>query len=144
MTENLTGGCLCGAVRFQCTAAPDIVGHCFCDDCRRSSGTSHCTHVMLPADATMLTGELRLFDKPADSGNVVSRGFCPTCGSPVASRNSAMAGMIFVRASCLDDPNAVTPSMTVYASRAPIWSHIDQSGPVFDEMPPQMPEGMAI
>ena len=82
-----------------------------------------------------MQGELSFFDKPADSGNVVSRGFCPVCGSAVYSTNSGMPGMIFVRASSLDDPDRVTPSMTVYASRAPAWAIIDEQRPSFPEMP---------
>ena len=65
-----------------------------------------------------LTGEVRIFDMPADSGNMVSRGFFPTCGSPVHSTNSGMPGMVVVRASSLDDPGVFEPQMVTYAKRA--------------------------
>ena len=85
-------------------------------------------------------GEVRFFDKPADSGNMVSRGFCPTCGSAVYSTNSAMDGLVFPRASSLDDPNVITPGLIVYASRAAAWDHLDPALPVFPEMPEGPPQ----
>lgn len=87
-------------------------------------------------DEFSITGDVRFFDKPADSGNVVSRGFCPTCGGAVYSKNSGFPGLVFVRASSLDDPSAFTPAMSVYASRAPAWDPPSSSIPNFPEMPP--------
>jgi hypothetical protein len=82
---------------------------------------------------------LRFYDAPADSGNIVSRGFCPTCGSAIYSSNSAMPGMIFLRASSLDDPEVFQPQMVVYTKRAPSWNVIAGALPSFAAMPPQMP-----
>ena len=132
---GFTGSCLCGAVAYDSKADPQVVAHCHCVDCRKSSGTGHGTHIVIPAEAFTVTGNVTFYDKPADSGAVVSRGFCPTCGSPVYSTNSALPGMVFPRASILDDPDQVTPQMIVYASRAPGWDAMDPALPVFPEMP---------
>jgi hypothetical protein len=137
MSQGFSGGCLCGAVRYQSAVGPQVVGHCHCVDCRKSSGTGHCTHVVIPEDAFTVSGEVKFYDRPADSGNVVSRGFCPTCGSAVYSTNSGMPDMVFPRASSLDDPEIAKPQMVVYASRAPSWDHVDPELPAF----PTMPEG---
>ncbi|MEZ5652912.1 MAG: GFA family protein [Burkholderiaceae bacterium] len=139
MSEPRTGGCLCGAVRYRCTSDPAITGHCHCEDCRRTSGTGHGTHAAFAADAFEIEGETRGYARSADSGNLVTRHFCPTCGSAIYSTNDAMAGLVFVRASSLDDPNRVDPQMVVYASRAPRWDLVDPALPSFAEMPPQMP-----
>lgn len=141
MTEQatLSGGCLCGAVRYEANTKPEIVGECYCIDCRKSSGTGHCTNIAVPKDAFSVSGQLKFYDKPADSGNIVSRGFCPDCGSPVYSVNSGWDGMAFIRASSLDDPNAVTPMLSVYTSRAPSWDQPNADLPGFPEMPPDMP-----
>ena len=112
-----------------------MAGHCHCVDCRKSSGTGHCTHVVSPAAAFTVTGETKSFDKPADSGNMITRHFCPECGSAIYSRNSSMPDMVFPHASRLDDPDIVTPSLVVYASRAPAWDLVDPALPAFDEMP---------
>jgi hypothetical protein len=140
MTKTLKGGCLCGAVAYETQADPVVVAHCHCTDCQKSSGTGHGTHVALPEEAVKFSGEIKFYDSPADSGNTVSRGFCPTCGSAILSRNSSMPGMAFIRASSLAEPDAVTPSLIVYASRAPKWDKMDPSLPSFAEMPEDGPE----
>jgi hypothetical protein len=93
--------------------------------------------VVARAEDVVVTGEVTHYDKPADSGNVVSRAFCPACGSAVYSINSGMPGMIFPRASSLDDPEVFQPQMVVYTSRGPSWDQIDANLPSFEGMPPQ-------
>jgi hypothetical protein len=131
---NLEGGCLCGAVRYT-AGEPMVCGHCHCVDCRKTSATGHATHVAVPPESFSVSGALSRYPRPADSGNIVTRHFCPTCGSAIYSTNSGMPGMAFVRASSLDDPNAVTPGMVVYASRAPAWGRLEGL-PSFPEMAP--------
>lgn len=140
MSKVLKGGCLCGAVTYEAREAPQIVGHCYCVDCRKTSGTGHGTHAALPEGALTVNGEVKFYDRAADSGNIVSRGFCGRCGSAIFSRNSGMPGMAFLRASSLDDPDAITPSMIVYASRAPAWDKLDDALPAFAEMPEGGPQ----
>lgn len=143
MEQVLEGGCLCGAVRYRVTGPAAITGHCFCNDCRKTSGTSHATIAAFPAAALTVDGTLKRYARPADSGNVVTRSFCPECGSQIISENAAMAGMVFLKASSLDDPEVLTPQMTVYAARAPSWALIDHSHPVHDTMPAAMPEAVS-
>ncbi len=131
----ISGGCLCGSVRYEIQGEQGG-GHCYCTDCRKSSGTSHCSHMITQDGDFAVTGELRFYEKAADSGHGVRRGFCPTCGSAIYSKNSAVPGLSFVRASSLDDPNDFSPQMVVYTSRAPRWASVEQSLPGFDEMPP--------
>lgn len=130
------GGCLCGAVRYVCDGEPVMAGHCHCLDCRRSSGTGHASHMAVPAPSVRITGEVARYVSPADSGALVTRAFCPTCGSPVFSTNAGQEGLIFLRASSLDDPEVFEPQMVVYASRAASWDHMDAALPSFAVMPP--------
>ncbi|WP_033073618.1 GFA family protein [Sphingopyxis sp. MWB1] len=132
---GLSGACLCGQIRYSTPAVPLVVGHCHCIDCRKSSGTGHSTHILIPEEGFEMTGEPRFYDHPADSRHIVSRGFCADCGSPILSRNSAMPALLALRASSLDDPGAVTPQMIVYASRAPAWDAMDPALPCFAHMP---------
>lgn len=132
---TFTGGCLCGAVRYEGKEKKGG-GHCHCIDCRKTSGTGHGSHMIVPQSAFEVTGELRFYDAPADSGNIVSRGFCPTCGSAVYSRNTGMPGIVAVRASSLDDPEVFQPQLVVYTKRAASWDLVDPALPGFEEMPP--------
>lgn len=135
MTEEFSGGCLCGGVRYSISTAPQMVGNCYCIDCRKSSGTGHATHAFFDASGLSVHGAVKFYDRAADSGNIVSRGFCANCGCAVYSTNSAFPGMIFVRASSLDNPDLVKPQMAVYTSRAPAWDKLDPDLPSFAEMP---------
>lgn len=130
----ITGGCLCGRVRYE-FGEESGGGHCHCIDCRKSSGTGHCSHMIVPEPSFSVRGEVKFFDKPADSGNMVSRGFCPNCGSALYSLNAGMPGVVFVRASSLDDPEVFKPQMVVYTNRAASWDHMDRSLPGFVGMP---------
>jgi hypothetical protein len=139
MSQAFSGGCLCGGARFTCAAPPIVSGHCQCTDCRKSSGTGHCTHVAVPKAAFAVTGNVAGYARPADSGNIVTRAFCPKCGCALYSINEAMPDLVFLRASALDDPEIAKPQMVVYASRAPSWDMIDPALPSF----PVMPQGGA-
>ena len=138
-----TGGCLCGKVRYE-GQEESGGGHCHCIDCRKTSGTGHGSHMIVPEGAFSLTGEVRWFEKPADSGNMVRRGFCPNCGSAIYSTNGGMPGLVFVRASSLDDPNVFRPQMVVYTDRAASWDHMDNALPTFPNMPAfeEMPDAI--
>ncbi len=115
-----------------------MAGHCHCEDCRRSSGSGHSSHLLVPEASVTLTGKTQGYARPADSGNVVTRYFCPTCGAALFSKNAAMPGMIFLRASSLDDLEVFKPQMHVYASRAASWDRGQEGLPAFDKMPPGM------
>jgi hypothetical protein len=139
MTARFGGGCLCGAVRYESRVDPLMAGHCHCADCRKSSGTGHCSHLVAPGPSVTVTGRVTIYDRPADSGNIVSRAFCPVCGTPIYSLNGAMPDLIFLRASSLDDPEIFKPQMVVYTKRAPSWDHMDSRIPSFSTMPPSGP-----
>lgn len=142
MSQGFTGGCLCGAVHYQSSTAPEFVVHCHCVDCRKTSGTGHGTLVRVPEDALTVSGTVKFYDRPADSGNIMSRGFCPNCGSPLSTKNSGKPGVVFLRASSLDDPEIATPQLVVFTSRAPSWDYMDKALPAFPLMPDGSPRNV--
>jgi hypothetical protein len=135
MSALLTGGCECGAIRYECSAAPIMAGHCHCGSCQKASGTGHASHMMVPRAALRITGEARFYERTADSGNTVRRAFCPSCGAPVYGESSGWPDVMTLRAGSLDDPELFRPGMVVYAARAPSWDHMDPELPSFPKMP---------
>ena len=87
MTSH-TGGCACGQVRYELTAAPARMLNCHCRDCQRASGSAFAAILIVPADGLRLSGELRYHAATSERNTQIERGFCPTCGSPIAG-NSA-------------------------------------------------------
>jgi hypothetical protein len=135
MAEVLTGGCECGALRYECAAVPLMAGHCHCRSCQKASGTGHASHLMVPKAAVRTTGEASWYERPADSGNTVRRAFCPRCGSPVYSESSGFPAVLVLRAGSLDEPERFRPGARVYAADAPGWDHMDPALRSFERMP---------
>ncbi|HEY7690164.1 MAG TPA: GFA family protein [Dongiaceae bacterium] len=136
MANKIKGGCLCGQASYEIAADPIMAVHCHCTDCQKTSGSGHTEHVLFPRAAVKLTGKLSEYKSKADSGNTVTRAFCPTCGSPVFSASSGMPDMLTVRAGTLEDPAKFQAQATVYAIRRHKWDPMDASIPSFDRMPP--------
>jgi hypothetical protein len=132
---KISGQCLCGAVRFGGDAEPMFQGKCYCTDCRKTSAAGHAAMMGFAADAIRFTGDLKDFVSTADSGSKVTRSFCPACGTGMRAANERMPGMIFLRASTLDDPNVFAPQMIVWAARAPAWDPVTPGIPAFAERP---------
>ncbi|MGR9071479.1 MAG: GFA family protein [Gammaproteobacteria bacterium] len=134
------GGCLCGAVRYEVTATPAMTGFCYCESCRKLSGSGHAFHALVPEAAIKISGNIRGFEWVADSGNTVMTSFCPTCGSPLFGKSSGMPGMATFRVASLDDPEAISPQMAVYTKRLLKWDCLDPALSAFQEMPPMLKE----
>jgi hypothetical protein len=131
----MTGGCLCGKVRYELNAPAMFGGNCYCADCRKVS-SSHSAVMAVPESGLKVTGETREFSSPGDSGNQVTRVFCPNCGTGILSKG-ARQGVVMLKAGTLDDPEHFKPMASVYASRAPSWDRPPEGLPAFEKMPPQ-------
>jgi hypothetical protein len=133
---DISGGCLCRAVRYRISAAPILTRICWCRLCQYLSAGGGTVNACFPADAINVQGELRDFLSVADSGNVMHRRFCPVCGTQLFSGAEARPHLIFVRAGTLDDPELVKPAATIWTSQAPSWACIDQTLPRVASQPP--------
>jgi hypothetical protein len=137
MSAPYTGGCACGAIRYETRHAPIFQNHCQCRDCQRRSGTGHGSYLTFPAQADMaITGEATYWEVAADSGNVKRHAFCPTCGVPVFLRFAAAPELIAVHAGSLDEPARFVPQLLTYGIRGLPWDAIEPSLPVVERMPP--------
>lgn len=135
MESILTGGCACGAVRYECAAEPVWSGHCYCRDCQLATGGAMSSNFVVPVSAVTLHGQVRYHESTAENGQTAKRGFCPNCGSPVIGGTSAAPGLITIKAGSLDDPAQFKPICNCYMSRAPSWAPVSRDLPTFDRMP---------
>lgn len=136
MSRAYTGGCACGAVRYEISAEPLFQNHCQCRDCQRKSGTGHGSYLSFARADVKHSGPATLWDMVGDSGNVKTRAFCPTCGSPVYMTFRAMPDIFTVHAASLDEPARFQPQVVTYAVRALAWDRMDAALPAFERMPP--------
>jgi hypothetical protein len=99
-------------------------------------------NVLVPTNALEISGELSEFTSAADSGNQISRRFCPRCGSQLFANSSARPHFTVVRAGNFDDPSSVPPVMNIWAGSAPRWACMD-AGLERVEKQPSPPPGPA-
>jgi hypothetical protein len=132
---ELTGGCLCGRVRYAVHGEPMFSGICHCRNCQRYTGSAFETLIAFPAESVSVRGELKTYDNIGDSGKILHRRFCPNCGSGVIAEPDVMPGLIVVLAGTLDDPAAFKPTMDLYWSKVQPWICTSEARTRFAEMP---------
>jgi len=95
---------------------------------------------MFSADNITIKGTMAEYRSKAESGSTVSHLFCATCGSKLFGKNTGMPGVMTVAAGTLNDPNAVTPQVAVFARSRPHWDPADAQVQSFDAQPAWKPE----
>ena len=118
------GSCLCGAVQYTVSAEPLISRICWCRVCQKFSGNGT-ANAIFPSSSIEATGTMSCFTSGADSGNQISRYFCPSCGSHLFASSSANPQFRVVRLGTLDDPSSIKPEINMWASSAPSWACLD-------------------
>jgi hypothetical protein len=132
---EITGGCLCRAVRYTIRAAPVVTRTCWCRVCQYIGAGSATVNTCFPSEALEVMGDLKDYRMIADSGNVSHRRFCPACGTHLFSASEARPHLVFVRAGTLDDPEIARPSITIWAASAPSWACMDEKLPRVERQP---------
>lgn len=135
MPAPYTGGCQCGAVRYELTAEPLTIACCHCTECQKQSSSAFGMSVIMPADAVKITqGEVKKWTRTADSGNKNTANFCPTCGTRVFHEPDGPP-IVIVRGGSLDDTSWLRPAGHVWTKRAQPWVKIDEDMLAFDAQP---------
>lgn len=102
----MTGGCLCGAVRYRTNGECRGTTLCYCEDCRRAAGAPVIAWSFFPGDGPEWTqGTPSAF---AWAGR--ERTFCGACGSPLTFRDPGLPGVFEVTTCTLDDPGMFPPT----------------------------------
>jgi hypothetical protein len=138
MNIPFTGGCLCGAIRYECAAAPILMGNCHCRDCQRATGTAFAAAILVPRNAVTIIGEVKYYDTTGDSGGIVSRGFCPKCGSRLFGK-PPIRELMGIMAGSLDAPSEFQPGADFYVASAQPWDYMNPALPKFAKVPPPNP-----
>jgi hypothetical protein len=136
ITTPFSGGCACGAIRYESTAEPVMMIHCHCRDCQRSSGGPFSSFAIVPTEAfEVLQGAPRFHASPSERGGETRRGFCPECGSPMVIKPDAAPQFVAIQSASLDDPGWFKPQMEAWASDAHPWDQLNSALPRFEKYP---------
>ncbi len=131
-----TGGCLCGAVRYELSAEPIAQVACHCRACQRASGGSPTLALVVPKAALTVTqGEPRVYWSAGDSGAKVGRAFCAACGAPLFSEPAVNADIAVIKVGSLDDPSAFAVQVDMWMAAAQPWHRPHEGAARFEGNP---------
>jgi hypothetical protein len=133
--RRYTGGCLCGALRYEAQGEPLFAGHCYCADCRRVSGSGFVAFMGFASGAVRFSGQARTYTSKAGNGGDAVRNSCPVCGSLVFGGVVGKDISHTIYAGSLDDPSSFHPQMAIFTRNRPAWAVIPPGLALFDAMP---------
>lgn len=137
-----TGGCLCGALKFEADGEPLDVASCHCINCRKMSGAAFATFVVFPPHKwRWLRGEPATYAATSD----LVRGFCRDCGSPVSSwRNSERDQWIIAWAGALDQAEKLEPRHHIFSKDELPWLHLEDGLHRYEMFPEDVLESLGL
>ena len=132
--STLSGGCLCGAVRYTVNGETQRFYHCHCSRCRKASGTGHASNLFVQGTLTWNSGEelIRTFKLPEAAR--FANSFCEVCGSRMP-RFIEKVGMVFIPAGSLDDEPDIRPQARIFLDSRAKWSCDEAVLPGFEQYP---------
>lgn len=133
-----SGGCLCGALRYEAVGEP-MMGHCYCGDCRKASGSGFIPFMGFPASAVRFTGESVAFVSKSARGSDATRNSCPVCGGLVFGGLRGVDESHTIYAGSLDDASLFQPRIAIFNRQRPAWAAIPEGLAVFEDMPGERP-----
>lgn len=133
MSGGVTGGCLCGAVRYELGAAPLFMANCHCATCRKWSGAAHSSNVGVPPERFRVTQGMELLRayRHEDRKDMV---FCSRCGSSVLVIDTWPDGaLVRLRAGTLDSDPTLRPMVHAFVAWKAPWHTITDDVAQFPE-----------
>ena len=131
----ITGGCHCGAIRYEVEGDAIVHALCHCSDCRRSAGAPMVGWTMYPLDAVKV---LQGAPKAYASSEHGRRHFCPDCGTGLFFTNAVvLPGIIDIQSATYDDPQAVPARAHIQIAERIAWMETAHELPTFERYPPR-------
>ncbi|QJE02482.1 GFA family protein [Massilia forsythiae] len=135
MNAPFSGGCACGAIRYTSEQEPLAMLNCHCSDCQLSSGAPFASGVVVRSGSLQVSGTRKTYNVTASSGRLVTRSFCPDCGTPLFTSSAANPKLMSIRFPSLDDTTDFKPMLDIYTASAQQWVCLDATIPQFPGSP---------
>ena len=137
MTQTITGGCLCGALRYEAHGEPMFAGYCCCDDCQKASGSGFIPFIGYKANVIKIAGAVIRHQLDQKDGRSSVRNSCALCGSLVYGGDVGETDFHTIYAGTLDNPLLFKPTMAINVKFKPDWVILPEGIPQFEGMPPR-------
>jgi len=120
---KVTGGCHCGAIKYEAEVDPSTTGVCHCTDCQKFSGSPFRVGVNAAAkDFRLLAGMPKTYVKTAESGTKRAQAFCAECGTHIyATSTDPQPAVLRIRAATTDQAAALVPKVQIWTRSALHW-----------------------
>lgn len=126
-----TGGCACGAVRYEAVGKPFRVSVCHCKQCQRRTGSAFGISCYFSKEnVNILQGTLKMYQRLSDDGRWFRTQFCEVCGSTLLWHLEVLSEAIGIAGGSLDDTDWLDPKLHVWASSAQKWIHFPDDAEV--------------
>jgi hypothetical protein len=131
------GGCYCGKIRYVAQGEPRLKAQCHCRECQYISGGAPNMFMLMPPEGfRYVSGTPKAFAR-SDLEQPVTREFCETCGTHIASRRPGL-NVVILKVGTLDDPSLFgAPQMAIYAVDRQPFHIIPETLPVHERLPPR-------
>jgi len=131
---KLSGGCHCGAIRYEVEGDPLTHALCHCSDCRRHAGAPMVGWTMYPAASARITkGEPRVYLSSTHG----RRHFCGDCGTGLFYYNEeVLPGIVDIQSATCDDPEAVPARIHIQVAERISWMEQAHELPQYPRFPP--------
>jgi len=139
--STLTGGCQCGAVRYEIAGAPLTTYVCHCRECRKQSASAFGISVTVrTSDLHLRQGTVKSWTRGTDSGRRLKCVFCPECGSRLWHEGDPKGPTVSVKGGSLDEAVDLGQAQHIWISRKLPGVVIPADRPQFPQEPPRSPD----
>lgn len=132
----IRGECQCGSIRYEVNGPFIEQVACHCTHCQKFSATAFGVSALIARENfTLISGELKLFVRTADSGNRNECYFCAECGNRIYHVNPNNAGVLRLKPGTLEDTSAINPTVHYWVKRKQAWVVIPEGVQCYDTQP---------
>ena len=132
--QSLTGGCICGQVKYQITDKPLFTQACHCKDCKVLTGSSYVVNSSILENTLIVEGEVSSTELKAGSGASYKTYFCTKCGNYVYADYDSAVGRLTVRTKTLDNSEKFPPQVHIFTKDKDPWLNLSEDVICFKEM----------
>ncbi|WP_309227488.1 GFA family protein [Zooshikella harenae] len=131
----IKGSCQCGNVTYQLLEPPSVVIACHCRECQKLSTSAFSITAVVKADSVSFQGEMKQWERLADSGNKNYAKFCPNCGNRMYHFDPDKPDVIKLKPCTLNDTRIINPTVHVWVKEKQAWYQIPEGVKQFETQP---------
>ena len=132
--KYLTGGCICGQVRYKITEKPLFTQACHCKDCKVITGSSYVINTSVLDNTLIVEGEIASTELKAGSGAICRAYFCTKCGTYIYTDYDSAVGRLTVRTKTLDNSESFPPQVNIFIKDKDPWLNLTDDVICFEKM----------